>query len=230
MATKEELDAAMNAAKPRPYANVETSDITQVYTIDGLIGKENMAALQVRQWQVDMKAGKNVQVTSRFVANRLLKFRDNVEKLKMLRYILLLLDFYNNTTPGRDGRKLKRADDLKLILSNQPESLLTSIKRKFTDGPIMSRHNSDLLITHICAIALVLENYELDTWDLKEDLKLELNPMCQYFKEVGAKVGSVTETFRKQAGLDKANAGQRRLARLKIPLEFPKTKFVRSRR
>lgn len=230
MATKAELDAAMNAAKPRPYANTETQDITQVYTVDSLIGKESMPALQVRKWQVDMKAGVNVQVSSRYVANRLLKYRENVEKLKMLRYILLLLDFYNNTTPSKDGRRLKRADDLKNILDNQPESLLTSIKRKFTEGPMMSRHNSDLLITHICAIALVLENYEVDTWDLKEDLKLEMPGMVQYFKEVGAKVVAMTETYRKSVGMDKAAASQRRLAKLKVPLEFPTTKFVRGRR
>lgn len=230
MATKAELDASMNAAKPRPQANTETTDITKVYTVDTLIGKDTMAAMQVRTWQVAMRDGKNVQVASRFVANRLLKFKDNVEKLKMLRYMLLLIDFFNNTTPGRDGRKLKRPDDLKLILDGQPESLLQSIKRKFADGPLMSRHNADLLITHVCAIALVLENYELDTWDLKEDFKLELNPMSQYFKEVGAKVVNMPEGYRKGLGIDKAAAAQRRVARLKIPLEFPTTKFVRARR
>jgi DNA-directed RNA polymerase I subunit RPA49 len=230
MATKAELDATINANKPRPSANTETSDISQVYPVEVLIPSEALAAIQVRAWQTAMKDQQDVKVASRFVANRLLKFKDNATKLKMLRYVLLLIEFYNAAIPGKFGRKIKRPDELKLILNGQPESLLQGVKRKFSDGPMMSRHQADLLITHICAIALVLENYEVDTWDLKEDLKLDVNPMTQYFKEVGARVGSMPDGVRKSLGIDKAAAAQRRIAKLKIPLEFPATKFVRAGR
>lgn len=227
MATREELDLVMNANKPRPQANTETTDLNKVYTIESLIGTENLASVQVRPWVVEMKAGKEVMVSSRFVANRLNKFKDNAEKLKILRYMLLLIEFYNSTTSGRDGRKLARGDDLKLIIAGQPESLLTGVKRKFTEGPIMTRHSADLLITHLCAMAMVVDNYEVEMWDLKDDLKLEIAPMSQYFKEIGARVVALPEGMRKSLGIEKAAAAQRKVARLKIPLEFPTTKFVR---
>lgn len=227
MATREQLDLVMNANKPRPKANTETTDLSKVYTIGSLIGTDTMTSIQVRPWVVEMKAGKEVLVTSRFVASRLNKFKDNVEKLKILRYMLLLIEFYNSTTSGRDGRKLPRGDDLKAIVEGQPESLLTGVKRRFTEGPVMTRHSADLLITHLCAMAMIVDNYEVEMWDLKDDLKLEIAPMAQYFKEIGAKVVVLPEGMRKALGIEKAAAAQRRVARLKIPLEFPTTKFVR---
>lgn len=228
MATREELDNAMNANKPRPKANTETTDLSKVYTVETLIGTETMTTIQVRPWQVEMKAQREVMVASRFVANRLNKFKDNVEKLKMLRYMLLLIEFYNSTKPGRDGRRLPKPDELKPMINGQPESLLQGVKRKFADGSMMSRHSADLLITHLCAIAMVVDNFEVDIWDLKDDLKLEVAGMTLYFKEIGAKIVAFPEGMRKAMKMEKAAASQRKLARLKIPLEFPTTKFVRA--
>jgi DNA-directed RNA polymerase I subunit RPA49 len=229
MSTREQLERAVDAAKPRPKANLETKDITEVYTIDTLIGVDTMKLIPVRQWQKDMKDKKEVMVTSRFVANRLRKFADQVEKLKMLRYMLLLTDFYNATRPTRGGRSLPRRDELKTILGEMPEGVLEGVKRKFADGTMMSKFKADLLITHLCAIACVVENYDVDTWDLKEDLKLDVAGITQYFKEIGAKVTGFTETMRRQMGLEKAAAAQRRIARLKIPLEFPTARFARKK-
>ena len=31
----------------------------------------------------------------------------------------------------------------------------------------------DFLSTHVCALALHIDNYELDTYDIREDLKLD---------------------------------------------------------
>ena len=228
MATKEELDLVMNANKPRPKANTETTDLSKVYTVETLIGTETMASILVRPWQTEMKAGREVMVPSRFVAARLVKFKDNVEKLKMLRYMLLLIQFINATKSGREGRKLPRHDELKTINEGQPDSLLQGVKRKFSEGPTMTRHSADLLITHLCAIAMVVDNYEVDMWDLKDDLKMEIGPMAQYFKEIGAKIVAYPEGMRKAMRIEKAAASQRKLAKLKIPLEFPTTKFVRS--
>lgn len=228
MATKEELDLVMNANKPRPNANTETTDLSKVYTVETLIGTETMASILVRPWQTEMKAGREVMVPSRFVAARLVKFKDNVEKLKMLRYMLLLIQFINATKSGREGRKLPRHDELKTINEGQPDSLLQGVKRKFSEGPTMTRHSADLLITHLCAIAMVVDNYEVDMWDLKDDLKMEIGPMAQYFKEIGAKIVAYPEGMRKAMRIEKAAASQRKLAKLKIPLEFPTTKFVRS--
>ena len=37
----------------------------------------------------------------------------------------------------------------------------------------MPRWNTDNLITHICAAALIVDNFEVDVSDIRNDLKLE---------------------------------------------------------
>jgi DNA-directed RNA polymerase I subunit RPA49 len=37
----------------------------------------------------------------------------------------------------------------------------------------MTRWNIDNLMTHICAAALMVDNFEVDVSDLRDDLKLE---------------------------------------------------------
>ena len=50
---------------------------------------------------------------------------------------------------------------------SQTASLLRQIRRALNKWAI------DNLMTHICALALAVDKYEVDTYDLREDLKLE---------------------------------------------------------
>jgi len=55
--------------------------------------------------------------------------------------------------------------------------------------------------------------------------------MSQYFQELGCKVAAPTEKERAELRIpNKALAAQRRIARLKLPLEFPKTRVPVRRR
>ena len=38
---------------------------------------------------------------------------------------------------------------------------------------ILNKWAIDKLITHICALALAIDNYDVDVFDLREDLKLD---------------------------------------------------------
>ena len=38
---------------------------------------------------------------------------------------------------------------------------------------ILNKWYVDNLITHICALALTIDNFDVDTYQLREDLKLE---------------------------------------------------------
>ncbi|KAF8865909.1 RNA polymerase I associated factor, A49-like protein [Acephala macrosclerotiorum] len=230
MSSRDELAKAADAAKPRPRANEDATDIQDVYTIDSLIGLDTMKLIPVKQWQDAMTEKKEVVVPSRFVANRIARTRpDNIEKLKILRYMLLLLEVYDKSSGMRSVRKVPKREVLKEILGDMPEAVLEGVKRKFTNGNEMSKFQGDLLITHLCAMACLVDNYEVDMWDLQEDLKLETKPMSQYFNEIGAKITALGEGERKKLNLTKAASKQRRVAKLKIPLEFPKVSFGRKR-
>jgi len=233
MSTREQLAAQADAAKPRPKANMAATDIKDVYTVDSLIGLDIFKIVPVIDWQTSIDNKEPVTgLHSRYVAERIEKVAaaGGVQKLKILRYLLCLLDLHRSLKPTRGGRLLPKKEDMRAAFGNVPNAVIEDIRRKFSDAGTMSKYQVDLLITHICALACLVDNYEVDFYDLKSDLKLENKQISQYFKEVGAKIAALPEALRKKLDLDKAAAAQRKVAKLKLPLDFPKVAFGRKGR
>jgi DNA-directed RNA polymerase I subunit RPA49 len=232
MATREELQATVDESKPRPKANLEAENVKDVYTIEDLIGSELMKVIPAKQWQdaVNAKNEKEIVTESEFVSNRVRLASQNVQKLKVLRYLLALLDFYRAAIPKRGLRILPKKDELRPAMRGLPEAVVGNIVRKFSDHGMMSKFQIDLLITNACALALIVDNFEVDMYHLRADLKLEAKEMQTYFSEIGARILPANEAERKKLGLDKAAAMQHKFARLRLPLEFPKAKFTRKER
>ncbi|CAL3965737.1 unnamed protein product [Diplocarpon coronariae] len=228
--SREELAQQIEDSKPRPKANNGATKIQEVYTVESLIGNDIFKAVPIREWEKSLKANKEIMVSSRYVSSRISKVSASPEKLKILRYMLLMLDVLGACNNGRRGKELPRRDELKKVLQGDiPESVLESVKRKFTEGSAISKFKSDLMITHLCALACLVDNYEVDMFPLQEDLEIETKQMAQYFMEIGAKIGVLGESERRRQGLEKAAAAQRRVAKLKFPLEYPKVSFGRKR-
>jgi DNA-directed RNA polymerase I subunit RPA49 len=231
MATAEELRQEADASKPRPKANLDANDIKDVYTHDNLLGVDMMKHIPVMDWTQTIKDNKEIVVRSRHVAHRIKKEGSNIENLKVLRYMLLLINIYNKAGPAKGGSRVwPKPDILKNVLDGMPEAVVESARRRFTDGgKMMPRFKLDLLITHVCALACLVDYYEVNVFDLQEDLKLEGRAMAKYFREIGARVRPMSETERKKEKVDKAAAAQMQIARLKLPLEFPKVSAVRKK-
>lgn len=231
MATRDQLQEEADAAKPRPKANLKTTELKDVYTIESLLGTDILKHVPILDWVESVKSNKNIEgLSSSFVARRIIPLASMTEKLKLLRYLYMLLVLHNKSKPTRGGRQLPKRDEVRGALDPMPEVLIEGAKRKFTDGGMMSKFKVDLLITHCCVLACLIDNYEVDMWDLRHDLKLEIKEMSQYFQEIGARIVALPEQSRKALGLDKASATQRKVAKLKIPLEFPKIAFARKAR
>jgi len=233
MSTKDQLQSAADEAKPRPKANMNAERAADAYPIDTLF---DLSTIPVKEWHDDLKAKKEIKTSSRFVSNRLgrLGMMGNsidIQKTKVLRYLLCLLDLYNSAiTKGRGQKvlldKTKLTEKLKL-----PIPVVEAARRKFSDMGKMTTYHSDLLITNVCVLALIVDNFEIDDiYDLKEDLKQDLKKMKLYFNEVGAKVGAVPAALAKDKNWTKAEAAQHNSAKLRIPLEFPKVKYTRARK
>ena len=240
MSTREQLAEAAAAAKPRPQANKDAQDIKDVYTLDSLIGTETLKLITVSDWLEAVTKKEEIRTKSRFVANRLQKVgtaqqgvpnseQIRIEKLKMLRYLLFLIEFHNLLRFDHGKASLPKREALR-DLAGLPNAIIDAVKRKFCpSGSFMSRFQVDLLLTHMCALACVIDNFEVDTWDLKEDLNMDMKEMSKYFREIGAKITPFGEVKRKELKLEKAVAAQRRVAKLKLPLDFPRLPFTRKR-
>jgi len=128
------------------------------------------------------------------------------------------------------GRKLPARDILKTKL-NISDALLDIVKKRFTDGNEMTKWHVDHLITHLAVLSLIVDNFETDTFDLREDLGLKPAEMRKYYQQVGAKFSAPTERERAKMGISKPEGSTHHIARLTLPLQFPKqTKYFNVRR
>ncbi|KAK4158015.1 RNA polymerase I associated factor, A49-like protein [Chaetomidium leptoderma] len=224
MATREELQAAVDLARPVPRGNFDAREIQDVYVPAEIIGAEVLNAIPVMDWQEQVNKLEPVQVPARFVAHRIVRvagYEDGVPRLKLLRYLLWVIVFWSTTKQGRERgtKSIAKRDDLREALAPAPEVVIENIRRKFSDNGVMRKAHMDLLMTHCCVFASIIDNFEVNTLDLREDLKLEQKQLNQYFLEIGARM--------KQSKIDdKVN----HIARLALPLQFPKMRQPAKRR
>ena len=135
MPTKDELAAAVDSSKPRPTPNMAAEYPGDVYPIETVVGSELMTMLEVKDWVEACRAGQGVNVSSRYVARRILALAKNkqIQKLKVLRFILLCIDFAAALSgPGNKAKKIPMKGKLEAMMGeNTPVSCVMAIRRKF---------------------------------------------------------------------------------------------------
>lgn len=223
MATRDELQAAVDLARPVPKGNYEANDVEDVYNPKEIIGKEVLNAVPILDWQEKTRNNEPIELVSRFVANRVTRVAANdgaTLRLKILRYYLWLIIFYNSARPGKERgtKQIGKREQLRDQMSPAPEVVIENIRRKFSDGGVMRKLHMDLLCTHCCVFASILDSFDVDTYDVKEDLKLEQKQINQYFMEIGARTRQ-----------SKKGDTVMHMARLSLPLIFPRMRQIRQR-
>lgn len=221
--TQQDLQAAVDANKPVPKGNYDAEEIQDVYKPEELIGRDILELIPVSDWAQAVKKNEKVELRSRFVANRMQRIgsgENAVARLRLLRYLYFLQRFLATARKGRDKgtQEILKKDKLAEELEPAPPPVIESIRRKFSDKGLIRKQHVDLLTTTMCALSCIIDNFETNTWDLKEDLKLEQRAMSQYFFEIGARV-------MKRKGEEKGRTNF--TAVLKLPLLFPKLRIAR---
>ncbi|KAF2652336.1 DNA-directed RNA polymeras-like protein I 49 kDa polypeptide [Lophiostoma macrostomum CBS 122681] len=227
MPTKEQLASSVDTSKPRPVPNLAAEHPADVYTTDAIIGKELMSLIPVKDWVDAAQAGTGVNVHSRFVASRMLKFAKakDVQKLKVLRFVLLCINFNSALgTRGKGPKRIPHQDQLQDKMGDDvPGPVIAELRRKFaSENNDMTRWHVDNLMTHVLAAALIVENYEMDTKELRDDLAIDTKEIKQYFHELGCRVAKPNEGDRTRLKIASNEAAQHSIAKLRLPLQFPK--------
>ena len=226
MPTREEMQAEIDETKPRPKPNTQAETPAEVYPVEELVGGvEVLKAVGVKEWIDKVKAGEDVQTKSLFVARRLRATvqSGDVRKLKILKYLLLLVEWFKSLKPGaRGGRRVPKLEDLPDLVAGWGSDIANSVSRRFAEGGALNKWHFDNLITHVLALTLTIDNYATDSHDILQDLKLEAKDLAKYYLELGCGVALPTENERTALGLVKAEAATHRIARLRLPLVFPK--------
>ncbi|CAK7263639.1 DNA-directed RNA polymerase I subunit rpa49 [Sporothrix epigloea] len=224
MATREELQAIVDQAKPVPRGNFEAKEVQDVYVPSQIVGADVLASIPVRDWQQSAMAGEPISVYARYVAQRVATVairEDALDQLRLMRYMYWLILYMQCARPGKERgtkRQLPR-EKLKEQMDGCPDTIVQHIRQRFSDNGTIRKFHMDLLMTHCAAFACILDNYEVDMLDLREDLKLEQKQMSQYFSEIGARIKVVKNE-------DKT----KHIAKLMLPLRFPKSMRARAKK
>ncbi len=87
-----------------------------------------------------------------------------------------------------------------------------------------------MVLSHILALTLVVDDFKTDVKDIRQDLKIELKDLKSLFKELGCPLRNPTETELKSLRIPKAESALHQHAQLKLPLTFPKARVPVKRR
>jgi DNA-directed RNA polymerase I subunit RPA49 len=147
------------------------------------------------------------------------------------------------------SKRLPLREDLKRILSSGSSAstqltnpVIDAIRRKFAPQGVLSRTDVTLLHTTVCALSLhvppapardggssslggnAANELATDPSDLRDDLRLDNSTITQYFRELGCRIDKPRESEYSKWGIKggKVEASTRRIARLRIPVEFPR--------
>ena len=230
--TAESLQADTEASRPRPKYNAAAKTPQEVYTTDGVIGEDMMVILKVKPWKDAVDDDEAVEVPSRYASKRIepLSKDDNIPKLKVIKYIVVLLKFHRQcTVRGKPAKQLPKRGELVKALEER-DDVVSKLIERFTSSAKVTKWHVDLIRTTLAALTLIVDDCDTDTHDLREDLGLTATEMNKYFAEVAAKVKPPTEGERERLGLKKQEASVHGIAKLKLPLVFPKPRAVPSNR
>ena len=223
MATREELQATVDASKPVPRANLEAEDIQDVYDPVALIGRDTLNSIPYKDWQESVESGEGINVSSRYVASRIndvARGPNRASRLRLLRYVYYLVVFYASATRKGRTRKAARKKDF-IELSGASPQVASQIHNKFTERGEINTFHDALILTHLFAFVSIIDNFELEIQHLREDLGIDHEKFSQHYSEIG---GRVIQAKERDTGKSV------RVARLALPLHFPKQRRMRQRR
>lgn len=142
------------------------------------------------------------------------------------------------TTKGKDKDSEPAPENLLL-----PDAVVDAVRRRFApSGGFLTKHDLTLLHTTVCALSLHIppqpakdggssslggntpNELATDPADLRDDLRLDSNTVQQYFRELGCRIDRPRESEFAKWNIKggRAEAHARRVARLRVPVEFPK--------
>lgn len=135
--TREDMQNEVDQAKPIPKPNLNAETPADVYPIEQLVGLLALGKLRVQDWIDKVGAGEMITTKSRFVTRRVDQVvnKGNVQLLKALKYLLLLLEWYvclKATHKG--GMKVPKKEEVATAIAWASDDQLEELSNRFGEG------------------------------------------------------------------------------------------------
>lgn len=128
---------AVEDAKPGPKPNLHATKVAEVYPLEEVVGLDALKALTVRDWQDKYNDGDDILTKSRFVSGRVREVvkSEQVRKIKALKYLLLLVEWYHCFKSGpKQVKKLSSKKEVEAAMEGSTEEIRNGIRERFAEG------------------------------------------------------------------------------------------------
>ena len=155
MPSRKELQALAEENKPRPRPHLDAEELEDIYPIDELTGGEGVLKyMNVKDWIDKIKNGDDVPTRCLFVARRIVKIVEggDVKKLKTLRYMLLLFEWYKTLSPsGRGQMKVPKLEAMAQLVEQYGSQVVQDLGKRFAkNGYVERKIQAQLLVLTAC--------------------------------------------------------------------------------
>ena len=134
MPTREQMQADIDQNKPIPKPNIAAELPGEVYPIEQLVGGTNVLRnMNVQELMNKVNAGEDVRTKSLFVSNRLRAVvqSDDVKRVKTLRYLLLLVEWYKGLRVG--PKRVKKVPKEESWMEQYGSEVVRGVGRRFAE-------------------------------------------------------------------------------------------------
>ncbi|KAG0089423.1 DNA-directed RNA polymerase I subunit rpa49 [Podila epicladia] len=228
--SKAEIKSKADEDRPIPPYDINATKVEDIYKMDSLIPPAEYQLIPFKsllEKSTQPLAALPYQ-DSQYV-NDALKAALSISKkdrhrIRVLMYISFLMAF--RTVPDK---RLDDSETIGRIMGDCPSLILEGFYERFTEMPEGSdkkRHtftpkSKDTLLCWIFALALTLENFNMDASAMTRDMSLKQTKVNELFKSLGCKVNELSASERAQKGVGAEEAKGMKRAILTVPLTFP---------
>ncbi|KAG0317427.1 DNA-directed RNA polymerase I subunit rpa49 [Linnemannia gamsii] len=228
--SKESIKAKADEDRPIPPFDLAATKVEDIYKIDTLITPAEYQVIpfkalleKTNQPLAALPFQSSAYVNGALTVALSISKKDR-HKIRLLMYISFLMAF--RTIPDK---KLDDSEFVNKIMGDVPSVIMENLYERFTESPEgadKKRHtftpkSKDKLLCWILAIALTLENFNMDAGSLTKDLSMKQTRVNELYKSLGCKVNELTATEKAQAGASNEEAKTMKRAILTVPLTFP---------
>ncbi|KAG0325158.1 DNA-directed RNA polymerase I subunit rpa49 [Dissophora globulifera] len=229
--SKESIKAAADEDRPIPPYDLNATQVEDIYKLDKLITPAEYQLIPVKSL---LEKGSNQPLAvlpyqgSTYVNDAIMAAlsvsKKDRHRIRLLMYINFLMAF--RTIPDK---KLDDSEMIKKVMGDTPSIILENFYDRFTESPeagdkkkhTFTPKSKDRLLCWILAIALTLENFNIDAGALTWDLSLKQSRVNELFKSLGCKINDLTATQKAQLGNAAEDSKSKKRAILTVPLTFP---------
>ncbi|KAG0257690.1 DNA-directed RNA polymerase I subunit rpa49 [Mortierella polycephala] len=227
--SKAEIKASADEDRPVPPYDLEATKVEDIYKLNALITPAEYQEIPVKsllgtpQPLTALPFQSSAYVNDSLTAVLSISKKDR-HKIRLLMYISFLMAF--RTIPDR---KLDDSETVSSIMGETPSVIVESFYERFTEVPegtdkkkhTFTPKSKDKLLCWILAIALTLENFNMDSSSVTRDLSLKQTKVNELYKSLGCKINEMTAAQKAQLNVSNEEARQRKRAILTVPLTFP---------